>query len=363
MNLDKCNFQSGILHNKQVIWIKFPYEHALINDLKKKLPSARWNPTYKSWYMPDLPAVRTALQMPQEDIENKWLQDIHPVNQKAMSDFINQLQLKAYSQNTVRVYCAELKHLLLLIREYPVDKLTPERLKAYFLYCLKNEKMKERKLNGKINAIKFYFEQVLHHNKMFFDIPRPKKPSTLPKLLTQQEIKRLFRQVTNAKHLLALQLCYGMGLRVSEVVNLKLAHINSKDKIVLIAAGKGKKDRYVPLPTSVVPLLRAYYYEFKPKEYLLEGQYGGQYSKGSVQSVFRNAMQKARINKSIGIHGLRHSYASHLLQTGTDIRIIQDLLGHHNIKTTMIYTHVTQKQINQVKSPLDDLDGYGKSYL
>lgn len=355
MNLKNYNFAEGTHRNKKVIWVKFEYKHTLKTALKIRFPSAKWSRSNKTWYLPDLPAVRTALNISQKNIEDKWIQDIHPVNQKAMIDFINQLKLKAYSKNTIRVYCGELKHLLLLINNHPIEKLTPEKLKSYFLYCLKKEKMKERKLNGKINAIKFYFEHVLHRDRMFFDIPRPKKPSTLPKTLTQREIKNLFRQVNNVKHLLALKLCYGMGLRVSEVVNLKLEHINSKDKIVLIAAGKGKKDRYVPLPASVIPLLKAYYYEFKPKDYLLEGQYGGQYSKGSVQSIFRKAMKKAKINKKVGIHGLRHSYASHLLQTGTDIRVIQDLLGHYSIKTTMVYTNVTQQQLKQIKSPLDTL--------
>lgn len=355
MNLDNYEFVLGRHQNKDVIWIHFPYTHALKNDLKKRFSSAKWSSSYNCWYIIDLPAIRTVLEIPKKDLKEYFLKAVHTINHDALHAFISQLELKAYSQNTIRVYTAEFTHLLRLIKSVPVESLSAEKLKSYFLYCLKEEKMKERKLNGKINAIKFYFEQVLHRERMFFDIPRPKKPITLPKMLTQREVKLLFNQVNNLKHLLALQLCYGMGLRVSELVNLKLEHINSKDRIVLIASAKGKKDRYVPLPESIVPLLKKYYFEFKPTEYLLEGQYGGKYSKSSAQHIFRNAMRKAGIKKKIGIHGLRHSYASHLLQTGTDIRVIQDLLGHYNIKTTMIYTHVTQRQINQIKSPLDDL--------
>ncbi|MCG2431261.1 tyrosine-type recombinase/integrase [Aequorivita xiaoshiensis] len=356
MDLKNYKFEPGAHRNKPVIWVRFPYHFHLKNALKRRFPSAKWSQSNKSWYLLDTPAVREVLYLPKKNNKDKLLYNIHPVNQQAMLNFVNQLNLKAYSENTIRVYCTELKHLLLLLNNYPVEKLTPEKLKSYFLYCLKYEKMKERKLNGKINAIKFYFEQVLHREKMFFDIPRPKKPATLPKTLTQREISLLFKQVTNIKHLLALQLCYGMGLRVSEVVNLKLEHINSKDGIVLIAQAKGKKDRYVPLPNSILPLLRRYYFQYKPKKYLLEGRFGGQYSKGTVQTIFRKALKNAGIKKNVGLHGLRHSYASHLLQTGTDIRLIQDLLGHYSIKTTMIYTNVTQKQLNKIKSPLDSLN-------
>lgn len=190
---------------------------------------------------------------------------------------------------------------------------------------------------------------------MFFDIPRPKKQLILPKTLSVQEIKRLFRVTKNPKHLLMLKLCYGMGLRVSEIVNLKVSDIDSDRMQVLIQRAKGKKDRYVNLPKSVLESLREYYKIYKPKEYLFKGQYGGAYAKRSAQAVFKEAMQKAKINKQIGIHGLRHSYATHLLEMGTDISLIQKLLGHNNLKTTLLYTHVSDKNLAKVKSPLDNL--------
>ena len=152
-----------------------------------------------------------------------------------------------------------------------------------------------------------------------------------------------------------LKLCYGMGLRVSEIVNLKIQHIDSKNMQVFIERAKGKKDRYVNLPETILEQLRMYFKEYKPKEYLFEGQYGGQYSARSVQLVFKNAMKGAKINKSVGIHSLRHSFATHLLENGTDIRFIQELLGHKDIKTTLIYTQVSDKSIRKVKSPLDNM--------
>ena len=152
-----------------------------------------------------------------------------------------------------------------------------------------------------------------------------------------------------------LQLSYGMGLRVSEIVQLKIKHIDSNSMLVLIAGGKGKKDRYTNLPESILTLLRTYYKAYKPKIYLFEGQYGGAYTTRSVQLVFKQAMQKAKIKKQIGVHGLRHSYATHLIERGADIRFIQELLGHNSIKTTQIYTHITDVSKAKIKSPLDSL--------
>src|SRR5690606_28943960 len=135
--------------------------------------------------------------------------------------------------------------------------------------------------------------------------------------------------------------------------NLKIEHINIESRLVLIAGAKGKKDRYTNLPESVIDLLRDYYREYRPKEYLFEGQYGGAYTARSVQSVFKQAMQRANINKTIGIHGLRHSYATHLIESGADIRFLQELLGHNSLKTTQIYTHITDVSKSHIKSPLD----------
>jgi site-specific recombinase XerD len=207
-----------------------------------------------------------------------------------------------------------------------------------------------------LNAIKFYFEQVLRREKFFFEeIPRPQKRMILPKVLSKEDITRIFVHVDNPKHLLMLKLCYGMGLRVSEIVNLKITNIDSKRMLVHIENAKGKKDRYVALPSSILDNLRKYYHTYRPKTYLFEGQYGGQYAIRSIQNVFKNAMEKAKINKTVGIHGLRHSYATHLMESGTDMTFIQKLLGHSNIKTTEIYAKVGIRQLGNVKSPLDDL--------
>lgn len=324
MNFSLYSFSFGEHKDKKVIWIRFPFSYELKNELKQRFPSAKWSQSQKAWYLPDLSAVRRELNLAPKKWGKQLISKIHPVNQPAFEQFIHQLQLKAYSPNTIKLYLSEFAHLLILLKDKPVNELTENRLRDYFLYCVNKLKMKERKMNGKINAIKFYYEKVLHHERMFFDIPRPKKPQTLPKMLSKKEVKKLFAQVHNKKHLLALQLCYGMGLRVSEVVGIKINHIDSHNMLVLIAGSKGKKDRYVNLPKSVLLLLREYYREYRPKEWLLEGQYGGQYSTSSVQAVFKRSMKKAGINKRIGVHGLRHSYATHLLESGADLRFIKE---------------------------------------
>ena len=293
---------------------------------------------------------------PKTEMGKAVIFQIHPVNYAALEQMRELLLLKAYSPHTIKTYCVEFSQLLYLLKEIPVDTLTPERLRSYILYCVTELKLSENIIHSRLNAIKFYFEQVLHREKIFFEgIPRPKKKSLLPKVISKNEITKLFAKVKNTKHLVMLKLCYGMGLRVSEIVNLKIKNIDSKRMLVHIEAAKGKIDRYVTLPTSILDDLRNYFKKYKPKIYLFEGQYGGQYAIRSVQAVFKNAMEKAKINKSVGIHGLRHSYATHLLESGTDMYFIQKLLGHKDVKTTEIYAKVSNHQIGNIKSPLDDL--------
>ena len=355
MDIAKYTYKIGQHRGKKVILISFKYDRKLQLDFQNRFPSAKWSKTKASWYLPDLPSIREVLFLKLENPTDRSLLKIDAVNRAAYLLLHEQLKLKQYSNNTIKQYLSEFLHLLKLLKTYPVEKLTPKKLKDYFLYCLDKEKMSERKMNGKINAIKFYFEQVLHRPKMFFDIPRPKKPQILPKTLSKNEVKRIIAATTNLKHSVALQLSYGMGLRVSEVVNLKVEDIDSERMVVHIKGAKGKKDRVVPLPTSILPLLRRYYLDYKPTEYLLEGQYGGQYAKASAQNVFKTAMRKAGINKRVGIHGLRHSYATHLLEAGADMRFIQELLGHNSIKTTQIYTKVTPRSLSKIQSPLDSI--------
>ena len=353
-NVDFYTFSLGTHQDKNVIWITFPYDKDLILALKKTV-KAYWSQSQKSWYVSDTLAHRNFFGMQQNVISRTVKSRISQENYAELERFKNHLVLKAFSVNTMRTYCNEFIQLLQILGNYSVQELTPERLQSYFLYCHQELRHSENQIHSRMNAVKFYFEKVLHKDKMFFDIPRPKKPLLLPKTLNKKEVAKLFEVTANQKHRLILKLCYGMGLRVSEIATLKVEHIDGVSKRVLVQQAKGKKDRYVNLPDSVLAELRDYYRTYKPQLWLFEGQDGLQYSTRSVQQIFKTAMKKAGIKRKIGVHGLRHSYATHLLEYGTDIRLIKDLLGHNNIRTTEIYTHVTDVSKNSIKSPLDFL--------
>lgn len=265
------------------------------------------------------------------------------------------MELKSYSLNTVRTYRNEFLQFLSVLKTTAVDELDIERVRAYLLYCQRHLKLSENTMHSRINAIKYYFEQVLNRQEFFYTIPRPKKPELLPRVVAMGDIKKLFACTPNLKHNTMLKMCYGMGLRVSEIVNLRVTDILSATMQVFISRAKGKKDRYVNLPHSLLAQLRDYYKAYRPKEFLFEGSGGGKYSTRSVQQVFKNAMTKARLKHIGGVHTLRHSFATHLLEDGTDIRYIQELLGHNSIKTTLRYTHVSRQSINRIQSPLDKL--------
>jgi site-specific recombinase XerD len=356
-NSKNYQFSTGQHHDKNVIFVQFPFNVLLKNELKAKFSSVKWSASKQHWYLPDINAIRNEIGLtPKSEPGKAVFNQIHPVNHTAMKRMHETLLLKGYSANTVKTYCNEFAQLLYLLNEVSVNSLTSERLRAYFLYCVKKLNLSENIIHSRINAVKFYFEQVLHRDKLLFEeIPRPKKKSLLPKVISKKDIAKIFAQVENLKHSVMLKLCYGMGLRVSEIVNLKINNIDSSRMMVHIEGAKGKKDRCITLPSSILDELRTYYRKYRPKIYLFEGQHGGQYSIRSVQAVFKTAMRKAKINKSVGIHGLRHSYATHLMECGTDMVFIQKLLGHRDIKTTEIYAKVSNRQLGKVKSPLDDL--------
>jgi site-specific recombinase XerD len=351
---ENYKFSFGIKDKSAVIWIECPYKAELIEHLKKHT-TARWSRSIKNWHVPDNDQYRELFGLETKIASQNAYHFVEEVNKPAMQRYIDELKLKGYSPNTIKTYTFEFMQLLKILKDYPVETLSPEKLRSYFLYCINELKLSENMIHSRMNAVKFYFEKVLHREKFFMEIPRPKKPSTLPKALSTNDVKKMLNTLANNKHLLMLKLCYGMGLRVSEIVNLKISDIDSNRMQVLVSRGKGKKDRYVNLPESVLADLRSYYVEFKPKEYLFEGQYGGQYAVRSVQQVFKNAMNKAKIKKRVGVHSLRHSYATHLIEQGTDIRFVQELLGHKDIKTTLVYTHLTDSSKRKIKSPLDNL--------
>lgn len=279
-------------------------------------------------------------------------------NLKALEDFVQQLKLKAYSPSTIRTYRTEFLQLLHLLNNKPVNELTQDHLRRYIVYAMEKQGINEHTAHSRLNALKFYFEQVLRKEKFFCEIPRPKRPHLLPRLLNENEIAKLFNALTNKKHKAMLFTIYSAGLGVSELVNLKISDIDSKRMQIFVERAKGKKDRYVNLSPVLLDILRSYIKEYKPrpKLYLFESEQTlSAYPIRTVQQIFSNAKSKAGIRKEVGIHSLRHSFATHLLDKGTDIRYIKDLLGHFNIKTTERYLHVSKKQLVNIISPFDDL--------
>ncbi|MFP4370574.1 MAG: tyrosine-type recombinase/integrase, partial [Candidatus Kapaibacterium sp.] len=206
-----------------------------------------------------------------------------------------------------------------------------------------------------VGALKLFYNDFLRNNYDLFYLYPDRREYKIPEILSKDEVKLLIENITNIKHKAIIASLYSAGLRLEELLNLRVQDIDSKNMLIKIHSGKGNKDRNVVLSEILLDLLRKYYKLYKPSDYLFEGQYGGKYSASSVQSIMRQALLKARISTKATPHTLRHSFASHLLESGTDIRVIQEILGHNSIKTTQIYTHITAQNIKSVKSPLDDI--------
>ncbi|MDQ6763458.1 MAG: tyrosine-type recombinase/integrase [Bacteroidota bacterium] len=281
-------------------------------------------------------------------------------NNEALQKFKQQLVLKSYSASTIRTYTNEFIQFLQAIKNNSAAQFSVERIKDYLQYCHEKLKLSENTLHSRINSLKFYYEQVLYKEKFFWEIPRPKKRDQLPKVLAEIEIGRMFNAVKNIKHKAILFTAYSAGLRVSEVVNLKIKDVDSERMQLRIENSKGKKDRYVGLSILLLDILRQYLKGSNPmpKKYVFENPLAGgePYSVRSAQQIFQNAKEKAMINKSVGIHSLRHSFATHLLEKGIDIRYIKDLLGHFNIKTTERYLHVKKETLVNIPNVLDELN-------
>jgi integrase/recombinase XerD len=323
---------------------------------KKNVPAAAVNEAIEITH----PAVVNN-PAPLKKITVEGMARIHPINTHVIPAMKQSLKLKAYSPSTIRTYINEMAQLLQALRNIPADKLTPALLKRYLVYCYEKLQLKENTLHSRINAMKFYYEQVLKREKFFWEIPRPKKQLILPKVLGEDELARLFNALNNLKHKAMLFTAYSAGLRVSEIATLKLKQIDSDRMQILVEMAKGKKDRYVNLSPVLLDILRAYFIKYKPREFLFESaQTGTGYPTRTIQRVFQLAKEKARISKTVGIHSLRHSFATHLLEKGTDIRYIKELLGHFDIRTTERYLHVARQRLVNISSPLDDLFKTGK---
>ncbi len=280
---------------------------------------------------------------------------LQPTNLEALKAYRIKLVTMKYSEQTIKSYCNAFYKLLRKLGGTSINALDKTRIQGYLFWLADSNKYSETNLNMVINALKFYYEKVLGKNREYYELPRPRTTHKLPDVLAEEEITSLIKAIVNLKHRALIMTGYAAGLRVSELVNLKLCDIDSLRMALHIRMSKGKKDRFVPLSEKLLLVLRDYYMAYKPKEYLFEGTNGQAYSTRSAQEVIAVAKAKAGIKKVGSIHSLRHTYATHLLENGTDIRYIQAMLGHNNIKTTMRYTHIANNVITKIQSPLDRL--------
>jgi integrase/recombinase XerD len=273
-----------------------------------------------------------------------------------LSNFKKHLMSKRYSENTIKTYSDALSLFLRFFHSKPIIDIDNEDLIRFNNEYILEQKLSSSFQNQVVNAIKLFFS-VRKGKKLDPDlVHRPRRAKALPNVLSKEEVKSILEAHNNLKHKVMLSLIYSCGLRCGELIALEPHHIDSKRNIVLIKNSKGKKDRIVPLSPKILELLREYYKIHKPKNYLFEGQTAGMpYDARSLQLVLKQSLKKIGISKPVTLHWLRHSYATHLLENGTDLRYIQELLGHSSSKTTEIYTHVSTKSIQQIKSPFDDL--------
>ncbi len=355
-----------IRYAKGRIKLIFKYDAKLI-ALIKTMPFYYYDIEGQWWTLPHLDSVLNDLKKYcsgnslKLDYRDEW------VNQKVIlrkktagyenvacpSQFEEKLKTMRYSESTVRNYCSALKEFIHFNREKQIDQLKQEDIEKFLLYITEERNVSTSYHNISICAIKFYYEKVLQRAQVTYHINRPRREKLLPEVLGEEDVRRILSVVDNLKHKCILMTIYSGGLRLSEVVGLRISDIDSVRMMIFIKGAKGNKDRYTILSKELLKWLREYYKREKPATWLFEGVTGGQYSMRSVQNIMKEAVKKAGIKKHATVHTLRHSFATHMLENGTDLRYIQNLLGHNSSKTTEIYTHITTKGIEQLKSPFD----------
>ena len=264
-----------------------------------------------------------------------------------------ELRLRNYSSGTIKVYLQHIKEFVRFFRKSP-SELGKDDVNRYLLYLTEERQVSASYRNQAVSALKFFYGRVLKRQVVIEELPRPRKEFKLPAVLSKEEVSRLFAAVRNRKHLAILMLMYSSGMRVAEVVRLRPEDIDTDRHLIRVRGGKGHKDRYTILADIALDMLRDYYMSWKPEHFLFPGNRKGSHlSTRSVQSIVSEARKRAGIVKHFSTHALRHSFATHLLESGTDLRYIQELLGHKSTRTTQIYTHVTRRDIARIVSPLD----------
>lgn len=400
-----------VLHrNKNRLLVKFGYDSELIS-LIRKVEGATFSATHKSWHVADNPENRKELPGLFKDValvdatavfgeknetclpdrqaamglRTEWENgrkgetgternideatgrqgkgnspafDMLDANKRAdVLKFKYWMKQKRYSESTIKTYIDALKIFFRFFHDKPIHKISNKDL-LYFNneYIIAN-KYSATYQSQIINAVKLFYKRIQEKDLNIEKIERPRKQHKLPNVLSKEEITAILKAPKNIKHKAMLSLIYSCGLRRSELLNLKPADVDSKRNLLIIRNAKGFKDRVAPLSDKIIEMLRNYFKVYKPKVWLFEGQNTSeQYSEQSLSCVLKQALEKTKIKKPVSLHWLRHSYATHLLEAGTDLRYIQEILGHKSSRTTEIYTHVSSKSIQKIISPFDDLN-------
>ena len=363
-----------LIGQEKCIGLKF-FADKVVQALVNGLPGLKFSQEYAMHYIPNSPAnlnlifktfrgvawincghffARSSFGKERKPIDIQSLLNRKSVEGRKFcpESYLKKLELKCYAANTIKTYVSCFEAFINHYKERPAEELNENDIRLY-LQKLIREGSSHSYINQAVNAIKFYYEVVLEMPNRFYAIERPRPEEKLPQVLAKEEVLAIIKNTNNLKHRCIVSLLYSAGLRRSEVLNLKSEDIDGKRMLIKVRSGKGNKDRYTILSEKLLKDLRLYYLEWHPKNHLFEGPKGAAYSAESVLKIVKEASRKAGIRKKVTPHMLRHSFATHLLESGTDLRYIQVLLGHKSSKTTEIYTHVATNVFFNIKNPLD----------
>ena len=349
--------------NNQLL-IKFDYDETLIS-LVRSVNGTSWSKSLKAWYLiytaENLAIILKLFEgitkIDLSGISKKvgFKRDLTPEQKKILNNFYLFLKGKRYSQSTIQTYTIFVADFINFHTKTPLEELTNRDVELFIetVFIERNYSVSsQRQFISALKIFTVFYPQIKINN---LSLERPKKSRLLPNVLSQEEVLRIIQLTKNLKHRAIIVLLYSSGLRIGEVTGLLLKNIDILRKQIKVEGGKGRKDRFVVLATSYLPLLHNYLTTFKPALYFIEGPTGKKYSESSIRKFLFKSVQKAGISKKVTPHTLRHSYATHLLENGVGLRHIQELLGHAKPETTMIYTHVAKKDLLDIQSPLDTI--------
>ncbi|HOK26950.1 MAG TPA: tyrosine-type recombinase/integrase [Bacteroidales bacterium] len=357
--------------------LEFPYDDELIALIRNGFPGARWSRRMRCWHIPDSGDVaklllnnfkgkayvdfRAVYETDTQQSKERGYNDVSALPdseeiKRQIDDLKRWMQHKRYSGNTIKSYCESLKAFLNFISPRHAGEANSSDMIRFVNEYIIPGGLSFSFQNQVVNACKLFYREIIHSHFEFEKLERPRREHKLPNVLDKEEVKAILGAPTNLKHRTMMSLIYACGLRRSELLNLRIGDIDSKRHMLIVRNTKGYKDRLVPISDKTIEMLREYYKVYRPGIWLFEGQVKGKkYSARSLEQVLKKALLKAKIKKPVTLHWLRHSYATHLLEAGTDLRYIQELLGHKSSRTTEIYTHVSQKSLQKIKSPFDDI--------